>query len=94
MSAEQIAGVHYRCKECGWNFGDPQEARGFGIWAGSARAHMINKHSIFVDKPVSHYVTAFFIWTTPTGKEVVTMGMGIPAGSTISRHRQRYGGAV
>ena len=74
---ENISGVTYRCKTCGQNLGDPNEVRSFDIWASSVRVHMIQRHQITQTpgKPLNDLVAAFFVWTTPTGHEVVTTGV-------------------
>ena len=74
-AGENISGVTYRCKECGQNMGDPNEVRGFDIWASSVRVHMVQRHQLVqtAGKPLNDLVAAFFIWTTPTGQEVVTV---------------------
>ena len=76
-SSENISGVTYRCKECGKNLGDPNEVRSFDIWAAAVRVHMTQVHfaGIYASKPLNDLVAAFFIWTTPTGHEVVTTGV-------------------
>ena len=74
---ENISGVMYRCRERGANLGDPENLPNFGIWASSVRVHMVQRHQIVstANKPLNDLVAAFFIWTTPTGHEVVTTGV-------------------
>ena len=77
-AGENISGVTYRCKECGRNLGDPNEVRTFDVWAAAVRVHMTQVHGLFhavQTKPLNDLVAAFFIWTTPTGHEVVTTGV-------------------
>lgn len=71
---ENISGVTYRCRECGANVGDPNEVHSFDIWAASVRVHMMQRRGlgIWSSKPLNDLVAAFFVWTTPTGAEVVT----------------------
>jgi hypothetical protein len=70
----EIEGAQYRCKECGWNFGDPDAAKSFLVWEATARGHLLTKHLIPAQRlrSVNDFVVPFFIWTTPTGKELVT----------------------
>ena len=76
-AGENISGVTYRCKECGANLGDP-EIPNYYVWASQVRVHMIQKHyyssnvELLKNKPLNDLVAAFFVWTTPTGQEVVT----------------------
>lgn len=72
---ENISGVTYRCKECGANLGDPNDLPNFGVWASSVRVHVVQRHPLVTlpaNKPLNDLVAAFFVWTTPTGQEVVT----------------------
>lgn len=72
---ENISGVTYRCRECGGNLGDPEELINYEVWASSVRVHYVQRHPYIMlpaSKPLNDLVAAFFVWTTPTGAEVVT----------------------
>jgi hypothetical protein len=73
---EIVTGVTYRCKACGANLGDPELLPNFGVWASSVRVHMVQRHPLVTlpaNKPLNDLVASFFVWTTPTGHEVVTV---------------------
>lgn len=75
---ENVSGVTYRCRECGTNLGDPNAVHSYEVWASSVRVHMVQRHGytrhaeLIKGKPLNDLIAAFFIWTTPTGQEVVT----------------------
>lgn len=72
-----IAGLKYRCVECGAPFPDPDEARSFQNWEAAIRVHCTAVHGAGIHSatPLNNLVRPIFIWTTPTGAEVVTTGV-------------------
>ena len=71
---ENISGMKYRCAECGAPFPDPNEARSFQNWEAAIRVHYTAVHGagIHSTRLLNDLVRPIYIWTTPTGAEVVT----------------------
>ena len=73
----EVEGGQFRCIECGWNFGDPNAAKNWQLWASVVREHMRVRHpctanaELLRGRPLNDVLVSFFIWTTPTGREMV-----------------------